>query len=83
MYATHAQLYVENTKPFFDFYYWKNLGCKTGGLFISRHNEICDGVADLANKAFTLTHVRENPLINVGRAVQRPKAQPKGSKTSQ
>ena len=29
------------------------LDCKRGGLVTARHNELCDGVADLAGKAFT------------------------------
>ena len=39
------------------------LDCKRGGLVTARHNEICDGVADLAGKDFTPSHVRNDPLI--------------------
>ena len=39
------------------------LNCKRGGLITARHNELRDGVADLASKAFTPTHVRNDPLI--------------------
>ena len=37
--------------------------CKKGGLVTACHNELCDGVADLAGKAFTPFHVRDEPLI--------------------
>ena len=39
------------------------LDCKRGGLFTARHNELRDGVADLASRAFTPSHVRNDPLI--------------------
>ena len=39
------------------------LDCKRGGLVTARHNELRDGVTDLAGKAFTPSHVRNNPLI--------------------
>ena len=52
------------------------LGCKRGGLVTARHNELWDGVADLAGKEFTTSHVRDDPLIFVGCAVKRPKANP-------
>ena len=45
------------------------LDCKKGGLVTARHNELRDGVVDLAGKAFTPSHVRDNPLIYSGRAV--------------
>ena len=38
------------------------LDCKEGGLIMAQHNELRDGVADLADKAFTTSHVRDNPL---------------------
>ena len=44
----------------------------------ARHNELRDGVADLASRAFTPTHVRNDPLIYQGCAVTRKKAQPAG-----
>ena len=37
--------------------------CKKGDLITVHHNEIRDGVADLAGKAFTPSHVRKDPLI--------------------
>ena len=42
------------------------------------HNKVRDGVADLVEKAFTPTHVRNDPLIFAGRAVQRTNAHPDG-----
>ena len=39
------------------------LDCKRGGLVTARHNELRDGVADPASRAFTLSHVRNDPLI--------------------
>ena len=39
------------------------LNCKKGGLVTARHNELREGVADLAGKAFTPAHVRDDPLI--------------------
>ena len=35
-----------------------SLDCKKGGLIMSCHNEICDGVPDLAGKASTPSHVQ-------------------------
>ena len=49
---------------------------------MARHNELCDRVADVVRKAFTLTHVRDNPLIFAGCAVKRPKANPARSKAT-
>ena len=37
--------------------------CKKGGLVTACHNELRDGVADLAGKTFTPSHMRDNPLI--------------------
>ena len=45
-----------------------------------RHNELCDWVADLAGKAFTPSHVHNDPLIYSGRAVKRTKATPAGAR---
>ena len=56
------------------------LDCKKGGLFTARHNELRDGVSDLAGKAFTPAHVRDDPLIYSGRAMSRTKPKPAGSK---
>ena len=50
-----------------------------GGLVTARHNELRDGVADLAGKAFTPSHVHNDPLIYSGRAVKRTKATPTGA----
>ena len=52
------------------------LDFKNGGLVTARHNELRDGVADLADKALTPSHVRDDPLIYSGRAVKRTKAAP-------
>ena len=52
---------------------------RKGGLVTARHNELRYGVADLAGKAFTPSHVRDNPLIYSGRAVKRMKATPAGA----
>ena len=55
------------------------LDCKKGGLAMARHNELRDGVADLAGKSFTPSHVRDNPFIYSGCAVKRTKATPAGA----
>ena len=39
------------------------LDCKKGGLVTARHNELREGVADLAGKAFTPAPLRDDPLI--------------------
>ena len=52
------------------------LDCKRGVLVTARHNKIRDGVADLAGKAFTPSHMRNNPLIFAGCAVKRLKVKP-------
>ena len=52
------------------------LDCKSGGLVTARHNKLQERVADLDNKAFTPSHVRDNLLIFTGCAVKRPKAKP-------
>ena len=44
-----------------------------------RHKELCDGVADLAVKDFTPSHVRNDPLIFAVWAVKRTKATPDGA----
>ena len=46
---------------------------------MARHNELRDGLADLAGKAFTPFHVRDDPLIYSGHAARRPKPTPDGS----
>ena len=52
------------------------------GLVRSHHNELRDGVADLAGKAFTPSHVRDDSLIFAGCAVKRTKAAPAGASGS-
>ena len=44
------------------------LDYKKGGLVTARHNELRDGVAELAGKAFTPAHVRDHVNIGVMRA---------------
>ena len=56
-----------------NFYICHALDCKRGGLVTARHNELRDGVADLASKVFTPSHVRDDPLIFAGCAVNRLK----------
>ena len=55
------------------------LDCKKGSLVTARHNELRDGVSDMAGKAFTPSHVRDDPLIYSGHAVKRKKATPAGA----
>ena len=55
------------------------LDCKKGGLVTARHNNLRDGVADLAGKGFTPSHVHDDPLIYSGRAMSRTKPMPAGS----
>ena len=57
--------------------------CKKGGLVTARHNELLDGVADLAGKAFTPYHVRKDPLIYSGRAVKQTMTTPESKKISE
>ena len=42
------------------------LDCKKGGLTTARHKNLRDEVVDLASKAFTPTHVCEDPNIHIG-----------------
>ena len=56
------------------------LDCKKGGLVTACHNELRDGVADLAGKVFTSAHVRDDPLIYSGHAMSRTKPKPARSK---
>ena len=55
------------------------LDCKNGGLVMACHSKIRHGVADLAGKAFTPSHVCNEPFIYSGRAVNRTKATPAGA----
>ena len=59
-----------------------SLDCKRSGLVTARHNELRDGVADLSGKAFTTSHVRNDPLIFAGCAVTRPKVNTAGTSGS-
>ena len=52
------------------------LDCKKGGLVMKRHKDLCNGVSELAGKAFTPSHVRKDLLIYSGHAVKRTKAPP-------
>ena len=45
---------------------------------MAHHNELHDGVAEIASKAFTPTHVRDNPKINTCSAVRGGKENSKG-----
>ena len=56
------------------------LDCKRGGLATTLHNDLWDGVADLAGKSFTPSHMLNNPFIFAGCAVKRPKAKPAGTR---
>ena len=60
---------------------WHSLDYKRGSLITARHNMLCDGVADLSGKAFTPSHVCNDPLIFAGCAVKRPKSNPARSKS--
>ena len=46
------------------------------------HNELRDGVADLAGEDFTPSHVRDDPLIFAGCAVMRPTEKSDRSKST-
>ena len=46
-----------------------SLEFQKGGLIMVRNNDLRDGVADLARKAFTPVYVRDDPKIFTGRAV--------------
>ena len=50
--------------------------CKKSGLITARHNQLRERVSDLTGKAFTPSHVHDEPLIYSGRAVKRTKATP-------
>ena len=56
--------------------------CKWGILVMARHNKLCDGVVDLDSKAFTPSHMRNDPLIFAGCAAKRPKANPARTKAT-
>ena len=42
------------------------LSCRRGGLVITRHNEIHDELADIAEKAFCASAIRNEPKIHLG-----------------
>ena len=50
--------------------------CKKGGLVTACHNELRDGVSELTVKAFTPSHVCNDPLIYSVHVVKRTKAAP-------
>ena len=52
------------------------LDCKRVGIFTARHNALRNRVAELAGKAFTPSHVRDNSLIFTCCSVKRPKENP-------
>ena len=60
----------------------RSLDFKWGGLFTACHNKLCDRVADLAGKAFTPYHFRNNPLIFAGCVLKIPKLNPARSKST-
>ena len=43
---------------------YHNLDCKKGGLITARQNELRDGVANLASKAFTPMHMRDDQNVS-------------------
>ena len=53
------------------------LDCNKCGLITECHNELCYGVSDLAGKAFTPAHMRDDPKIFTGCAVQGGEGDPK------
>ena len=56
-----------------------SMDCKKGGLIVTCHNGLRDGVADVASKAFTPSNMRNDYLVHKGRAMQEVKPQPVGS----
>ena len=54
------------------------IDCKKRGLIMARRNKICDGVVNLVSKAFTSTHVCDDPKIYTGRSVHGGKEKLKG-----
>ena len=63
--------YYEGCNATFSIYHTPDY--KWGGLVTVRHIYLCDRVADLSRKAFTPTHVHDEPLIFAGYAVKSPK----------
>ena len=51
------------------FFIWYALDYKKDSLVTEHHNELCNGVANLDRKSFTLTDMRDEPLIFTGRKV--------------
>ena len=49
------------------------LDCKNGGFIMECHNELHDGVADLAAKASTPARMRYDPKISTGHSVRKDK----------
>ena len=57
---------------------YHTLNCKRGGLVTAHHNELHNGVVDVAGKGFNSSHVRNDPHIFASRAMKRTKATPAG-----
>ena len=53
-----------------------SLDFKKGVLVMTHHNELRNGVAGLAGKSFTPSHMRNNPPIHQVYVVQEGKSQP-------
>ena len=58
------------------------LDCNMVVIVRACHNKLCDRVAEMSGKAFTPTHVPNNPLILAGCAVKRTMAKPSTYKTT-
>ena len=54
------------------------LDCNNGCLVTARHNKLCDGISDLASKAFTPRHLRDDPKVCTGSAMHGGKYNLKG-----
>ena len=54
------------------------LDYKRGGVVTACHNDLRDGVTDLAGKVFTPSYMRNDPLIYQGCSVKGKKAKPAG-----
>ena len=60
-----------------EFSIYHAIDCNKGVLVSACHNDLRDGVADLAGKAFTPAHVCTYPKTFTGHAVQGGKTNPK------
>ena len=61
------------------FLFYHALEFKKGGLITARHNELCDGVANLAGKIFTPAHILNDTLMFTGCALRGRKPKPKAN----